>query len=110
MEEILKNFDNIFKTNQSTHFNKKDFPILLAIFDKFRENLDVDTKMNMKLKKDKFVMQQKLQDSFTDAQQKMFEDYWELENQLKSFSEEEIFLFGYFLRKELEIENDNELI
>lgn len=75
MDAILKNFDFLFKTNQNTYFNKEDIPILLTIFKKFREDLDINTQAIIELKDAKSIVRQKLQTSFTDVQQKMFEKY-----------------------------------
>ena len=43
--------------------------------------------------------------SFNEEQKRLFEKYWEIENEQKNVIEENIFLFGYLIKNELDIEN-----
>lgn len=44
VEEILKNIDKIMETNKYNSIDKTKFPLLLKIFEKFREDIDITTK------------------------------------------------------------------
>ena len=105
VEEILKNIDKIMGTNKYNRINKTGFPLLLKIFEKFREDIDIQTKTIKTLKKEKLQVLEKIDNSFNEEQKRLFEKYWEIENKQKNVMEENIFLFGYLIKNELDIEN-----
>lgn len=105
VEEILKNIDKIMGTNKYNRIDKTRFPLLLKIFEKFREDIDIQTKTIKNLKKEKLQVLEKIDNSFNEEQKRLFEKYWEIENEQKNAMEEKIFLFGYLIRNELDIEN-----
>ena len=45
---------------------------------------------------------------FNYEQQKAFEKYWELQNEMQGYEEEQQFLYGYLVAKELEKENNRQ--
>ena len=104
-EEILKNIDKIMGTNKYNRIDKTRFPLLLKIFEKFREDIDIPTKTIKTLKKEKLQILEKIENSFNEEQKRLFEKYWEIENKQKNVMEENIFLFGYLIKNELDIEN-----
>ena len=105
VEEILKNIDKIMGTNKYNRIDKTRFPLLLKIFEKFREDIDIQTKTIKTLKKEKLQVLEKIDNSFNEEQKRLFEKYWEIENEQKNAMEENIFLFGYLIKNELDIEN-----
>ena len=105
VEEILKNIDKIMGTNKYNRIDKTRFPLLLKIFEKFREDIDIPTKTIKTLKEEKLQVLEKIDNSFNEEQKRLFEKYWEIENEQKNAMEEKIFLFGYLIRNELDIEN-----
>ena len=105
VEEILKNIDKIMGTNKYNRIDKTRFPLLLKIFEKFREDIDIQTKTIKTLKKEKLQVLEKIDNSFNEEQKRLFEKYWEIENKQKNVIEENIFLFGYLIKNELDIEN-----
>ena len=105
VEEILKNIDKIMGTNKYDSIDKTRFPLLLKIFEKFREDIDIQTKTIKTLKKEKLQVLEKIDNSFNEEQKRLFEKYWEIENEQKNVMEENIFLFGYLIKNELDIEN-----
>lgn len=105
VEEILKNIDKIMGTNKYNRINKTRFPLLLKIFEKFREDIDIQTKTIKTLKEEKLQVLEKIDNSFNEEQKRLFEKYWEIENEQKNVIEENIFLFGYLIKNELDIEN-----
>ena len=105
VEEILKNIDKIIGTNKYDSIDKTRFPLLLKIFEKFREDIDIQTKTIKTLKKEKLQVLEKIDNSFNEEQKRLFEKYWEIENKTNMISEKSIFLFGYVLKNEMDIEN-----
>ena len=105
VEEILKNIDKIMGTNKYNRIDKTRFTLLLKIFEKFREDIDIPTKTIKTLKKEKLQVLEQIDNSFNEEQKRLFEKYWEIENEQKNAMEENIFLFGYLIKNELDIEN-----
>lgn len=105
VEKILKNIDKIMGTNKYNRIDKTRFPLLLKIFEKFREDIDIPTKTIKTLKEEKLQVLEKIDNSFNEEQKRLFEKYWEIENEQKNVIEENIFLFGYLIKNELDIEN-----
>ena len=105
VEEFLKNIDKIMGINKYDNIDKTRFPLLLKIFKKFREDIDIQTKTIKTLKEEKLQVLEKIDNSFNEEQKRLFEKYWEIENEQKNVIEENIFLFGYLIKNELDIEN-----
>ena len=103
-EEILRNFDNILGTNKIKTIDKSKFPLILKLFQEFREDMFVETEEYKELKQEKQKILEKINESFTSKQKQLFENYWDIEGKISSIIEEEIFLFGYLLRDEIESE------
>lgn len=52
----------------------------------------------------------KLEQTFTEEQRKIFKQYNEIENQFTSELEEQLFMFGYIIGNELKLEIKNNAI
>lgn len=103
-EEILKNFDKIIGTNNAKKIVTSKFPLLLKIFEQFREDMYVESQEYEELKQERQNIVDKINESFNDEQKQLFEEYWDIENKMQSEIEKEIFLFGYLIRDEFEKE------
>lgn len=103
-EEILRNFDKIIGTNKIKTMDKLKFPLILKLFQQFREDLVVETEEYRDLKQEKQNILDKINKNFNNNQKQLFENYWDIESKISSIIEEEIFLFGYLLRDEIESE------
>lgn len=103
-EEILRNFDNILGTNKIKTIDKSKFPLILKLFQEFREDMFVETKEYKELKQEKQKILEKINESFNSKQKQLFENYWDIEEKLSIIVEEEIFVFAYLLRDEIESE------
>lgn len=103
-EEILRNFDKIVGTNKIKTIDKSKFPLILKLFEQFREDLVVETEEYRDLKQEKQNILDKINKNFNNNQKQLFENYWDIESKISSIIEEEIFLFGYLLRDEIESE------
>ena len=105
IEEFLKNVKKIIGLNEFCEIDINKFPLLLEIFKKFREDIDIPTKENEKLKKEILQLLEKIDTNFNSEQKRLFEKYWEITNEQESIKEKYIFLFGYLIKSEIDIEN-----
>ena len=103
-EEILRNFDKIIGTEKIKTIDKSKFPLILKLFQQFREDMFVETKEYKDLKYEKQDLLDKINKNFNNNQKQLIENYWDIEGKISSIIEEEIFLFGYLLRDEIESE------
>lgn len=103
-EEILRNFDKIIGTDKIKTIDKSKFPLILKLFQQFREDMFVETEEYKDLKQEKQTILDKINKNFNNNQKQLIETYWDIEGKISSIIEEEIFLFGYLLRDEIESE------
>lgn len=103
-EEILRNFDKIIGTDKIKTIDKSKFPLILKLFEQFREDMFVENEEYKDLKQEKQNLLDKINNNFNKNQKQLIENYWDIEGKISSIIEEEIFLFGYLLRDEIESE------
>ena len=103
-EKILRNFDKFLGTNKIKTIDRKNFPLILKLYEGFREDMFVETEEYKDLKQEKQKILEKINESFNSKQKQLFENYWDIEKKLSSIVEEEIFIFAYLLRDEIESE------
>lgn len=101
--EYLENFDKIFNTKTRENINL-NMPLLKTIFGNFMDTIYAPTNNYKELKSEKSELSDKLQASFTDKQRQIFNKYIELENEMISEEELQIFMFGYIISSELKNE------
>ena len=108
-QDYLKRFDEIFetKTNKNIRLN---MPILEVIFKNFGETLYTPSRRHEELRHKKIELSNELQKTFTAEQKTIFNKYNEIENQISSDVEEQLFMFGYILGNELKLEIKNNAI
>jgi hypothetical protein len=106
-EEILKHFDNIFETDTLKHINLKDMKLLKMLFKKFEEQLYKPNDRYKKLTRECVEISDKLEETFTEEQKELFDKLDEKRNEMIGTENEQFFLFGYILAKELDIECKN---
>ena len=105
-DKILLKFDKTIGTNQYD-IDRTQFPLLIRIFEQFREDMYVESQEYEELKLEKQNIENTIDKSFNDEQKQLFEQYWEIESKMQSEIEKVIFLFGYLIRDELENELKN---
>ena len=103
-EEILRNFDKLLGKNKIKTIDKSKFTLILKLFQEFREDMFVETEEHKELKQEKQKILEKINESFTSKQKQLFENYWDIEKKISSIVEEEIYIFAYLLRDEIESE------
>lgn len=110
--EILKHFDDIFKTDTLKHINLEDMKLLKAIYTYLEEDLYTPNSRYKELRAQAIKISDKLEETFTNEQQKLFESYWEVESLMNCEENEQMFLFGGIIARKLEqemkIQNKNE--
>lgn len=105
--EILQQFDSIFWTDtlknlKNINFNEMKF--LIRFFEYFEEELYRPSEESNKLRKEQVEIVDKLDETFTKEQQILFDKYWEVSNQIIFEEQQQLFLFGYIVAKEMEKE------
>ena len=105
--EILQQFDSIFGTDtlknlKNINFNEMKF--LIRFFEYFEEDLYRPSEKSNKLREEQAEIVDKLDESFTKEQQILFDKYWEVSNQIIFEEQQQLFLFGYIVAKEMEKE------
>lgn len=103
-KEVLKHFDGIFETETLKHINFSNMKLLKVLFNYFEEDLYTPSDTYNELRAKTIKISDKLESTFTQEQQKLFEDYWEAESLMHCEENEQMFLFGYIIAKELEAE------
>lgn len=103
-EIILQHFDSIFGTKVANHI-KLNIPILRIIFEKFEEDLYIANETYNKVRKEQIKISDELYKTFTQEQKDLFEKYWQITNELGSMEDEQLFLFGFIMAKELDKES-----
>ena len=102
-QQILNHFDNIFGTKVENHM-KLNIPLLKSIFEKFEEDIFKPNDDYEKLRKKQIENSDKLYATFTEEQEKLYEEDRQIVNQLSAIEDEQLFYFGYIVSKELQKE------
>lgn len=104
-EETLKHFDKIFETE--TRKNIKQMPLFNVFYEYFADDFYTPTEETRDLMKERRLISDKLEKTFTEEQQKLFEKYWDLDGQIAEDLRRQLFLFGYITATELFLETTN---
>lgn len=110
--EILKHFDDIFETDTLKHIDFGNMKLLKALFNNFEEDLYTPSIKYERLRTKQIRISDKLESTFTQEQQELFEKYWEVTSEMSLEEDEQLFLFGFIIAKKLdkeaEIKKENE--
>lgn len=98
--DYLKEFDEIFNTKTKKNINL-NMPLLKTIFENFSDDIYAPSKEYNRLRNKKIKLSNKLQGFLTEEQREIFNKYNEIENQITSEEELQIFMFGYIVSSEL---------
>lgn len=102
-QEILNHFDKSFGTKVANHM-KLNIPLLKNIFEKFEEDIFKPNDDYEKLRRKQIENSDKLYATFTEEQEKLYEEDRQIVNQLGAIEDEQLFYFGYIVSKELQKE------
>lgn len=106
-KEVLKHFDSIFGTATLKNIDFSNMKLLKVLFNYFEEDLYTPSEKYNELRAKAIKISDKLESTFTKEQQELFEDYWEAESLMHCEENEQMFLFGYIISKQLDIECKN---
>lgn len=101
-DKYLKHFDNIVGTN--TRNNIKQMPLFDVFYERFADDFYIQRKEIQDLITKRRITSDKLEETFTEEQQKLFEEYWDLDSQIAEDLRKQLFLFGFITATELFIE------
>lgn len=104
-QEYIEHFNKIFGTNITDRIN--NMPLLEKLFEYFEEDLYQPSDKYKKLRAKKRVIENKLESTFNKQQKKLFEKYWETENNAIQEEQQQLFMFGYLVAIQLMKEGDN---
>lgn len=102
-ENCVKRFGEIFEI-KNIDIDVTKLPLLKYIIREFGEDLYTPSEKNEKLKKEKAKLQEEFEKTLTREQYEKFIKYWELENKATEELEEQLFMYGYIMAKELDRE------
>ena len=104
IKQLLQHFDNIFETDTTKdvdlYFN--NITMIQNVYEMFEEYFVRTDQEYNKLRRNSIQVSDILEKTFTEAQQTLFEKYWELEMQMSALENEKMFYFGYLMSKVLD--------
>lgn len=106
-KSLLKHFDNIFGTDTEKHIDFNNMKLLKVLYDYFEEDIFTPNEEYKSVRHKKNILSDKFRKTLNKEQQLMFEEQNELGNEMHGIEFEQIFMFGYIIAKELDIECKN---
>lgn len=104
IKKLLQHFDNIFETDTTKdvdlYFNK--ITMLQNIYEMFEEDFCRTNTEYETIRTKSIEVSDILEKSFTEAQQTLFEKYWEIECEMSALECEKMFYYGYLISKILD--------
>lgn len=102
--EILKHFDKVFNTETAKHIKFDNMKLLRALYESFEEDIYTPSTKYSHLRHRHIEISDELEKTFTPEQKELFEKYWEVGSLMTAEENEQLFLFGYVIAKELDRE------
>ena len=97
--KYLKHFDSIFNT--STEHSAHNIQLLTMIYNRFEDELYTPTKERIKLLEARKEVSDRLDNTLTEEQKQLFQQYWELDSNIHTDTEQQLFVFGNIIVTEL---------
>ena len=102
--ETLKHFDKIFNTETAKHIKFDNMKLLKVLYEYFEEDIYKPSAKYLELMHKHIEISDELEKTFTPEQSKLFEKYWEVGSEMTLEENEQVFLFGFIMARELDIE------
>lgn len=102
--ERLKHFDRIFNTETAKHIKFQDMKFLKALYEYFEEDAYTPSTRYSDLRHKHIEISDELEKTFTPEQKQLFERYWEIGSEMTAEENQQLFLFGFIMARELDIE------
>ena len=103
-KEMLEHFDSVFNTETIRNIKFDNMKLLKALFNYFDEDIYTPSSKYSTLRHKHIEISDELEKTFTPEQKELFEKYWEIGSEMCAEENEQLFLFGYIIAKELDIE------
>lgn len=97
LEEYIQLFDKSFGTKIYGELIDNKFILLDKIFCDMGEEFYIPSEEHKKLRKKLSLLSDKLYDALNNEQQKLFDDYWEIESEMNSDINRQMLVFGFCL-------------
>lgn len=101
---VLNHFDSIFKTQTIKNINFDNMRFLSYLFKSFQDELYTPSKKYTELLRKHINIADELEKTFSKKQMQLFEQFCETKNEMYEEENEQLFLFGYIISKELDSE------
>ena len=102
--KYIEHFNKIFKT-KIKHI--KNIELINVLYEYFVEDLYTQNDEMDEIRDKKIEVLDVLQNTFSEEQKKLFEYYMDLDNEMDSKLEEQLFMFGYIFHSEINREVEN---
>ena len=109
MDETLKHFDKIFNTEIIKHINFDNVKLLKALYEYLEEDIYTPSAKYLELMHKHVEISDELEKTFTPEQSELFEKYWEIGSEMTTEENQQLFMFGFIIAKELNIETTIDL-
>ena len=103
-KKILSHFDAIFNTETIKNIKFDDMKLLNDLYEYFEESIYTPSPKYSELRHKHIEVSDELEKTFTPDQQKLFEKYWEIGSYMCAEENRQLFLFGYIMATQLNIE------
>ena len=104
MDETLKHFDKIFNTETIKHINYDNMKLLKALYEYLEEDIYTPSAKYLELMHKHVEISDELEKTFTPEQSELFEKYWEIGSEMTTEENQQLFMFGFIMARELDIE------
>lgn len=109
-KDYLEHFDKVFKTDTLNHINLDNMVLLKGIYRILEDYLCKTNKDYKSIRVKSSKLYDKLQTILSEEQKSIFNEFIDLNNEEMSSIQEQIFIFGYIIAKELDNESNIKLI
>lgn len=109
-KDYLEHFDKIFKTDTLNHINLDNMVLLKGIYRILGDYLCKNNKDYNSIRVKSSKLYDRLQNILTEEQKSIFNEFIDLNNEEMSSIQEQLFIFGYIMAKELDNESNVKLI
>lgn len=109
-KDYLKHFDKIFNTQTLKDINLDNMVLLKELYILLEDYLSRTNNKNSAIRKENIKLYNRLKTTFTKEQKELFDEFIDLNNEEMANDQEQLFIFGYIMAKELDNESNIKLI
>ncbi len=108
--DYLKHFDKIFNTQTLKNIKLDNMVLLKELYVLLEEYLSRSNNESSNIRRKSIKLYDELKSTLTDEQIELLDNIFDLNNEEMSKEQEQIFIFGYIIAKELDNESNIKLI